>query len=183
LKTITIFFLDTFSVTGTIYGVIGALSLSLLAIYTKKVLPMINYESWLLNFYIKFYTSLLLIPIIFTSGDNDKIRNYKEVDKGWFWALMILSGFCSLGVGVLSIIQIKLTSALTHIISSLGKGCLITVLATHFYNESKSSLWWLSNIVVTIGILMYTTVKQFEMQKEHRKIQECDKENHKINLV
>ncbi|CAG9822161.1 unnamed protein product [Phaedon cochleariae] len=60
------------------------------------------------------------------------------------------------------------TSALTHNISGTAKACAQTVLATYWYQETKSLLWWCSNLIVLIGSACYTWVKQIDMERRHR---------------
>lgn len=57
---------------------------------------------------------------------------------------------------------------MTHNISGTAKASVQTVIATNWNNESKSNLWWLSNIVVLGGSAAYARVKQLEMEKQHR---------------
>ena len=60
--------------------------------------------------------------------------------------------------------QIKVTSPLTHNISGTAKAAAQTVLATHWFAETKSSLWWFSNMVVLGGSMAYARVRQLEMK-------------------
>ena len=71
-------------------------------------------------------------------------------------------------------LQIKVTSPLTHNISGASttfveiksnalfstsgtaKAAAQTVLATQWFNETKSALWWTSNLVVLGGSMAYT---------------------------
>lgn len=66
-------------------------------------------------------------------------------------------------------IYLKVTSPLTHNISGTAKACAQTVIATQWYNETKSVLWWTSNIVVLVASGAYTRVKQLEMQRQHNR--------------
>lgn len=66
-------------------------------------------------------------------------------------------------------IYLKVTSPLTHNISGTAKACAQTVIATQWYNETKSVLWWTSNIVVLVASAAYTRVKQLEMQRQHNR--------------
>lgn len=61
----------------------------------------------------------------------------------------------------------QVTSPLTHNISGTAKACFQTVIATQWYGEIKSGLWWLSNLTVLAGSMFYTYVKQQEMKKEY----------------
>lgn len=63
----------------------------------------------------------------------------------------------------------QITSPLTHNISGTAKACAQTVIATQWYNENKSPLWWTSNFVVLGASAAYTRVKQLEMQRQHNR--------------
>ncbi|KAJ3626809.1 hypothetical protein MTP99_017277 [Tenebrio molitor] len=65
-------------------------------------------------------------------------------------------------------LQIKYTSALTHNISGTAKACAQTVLATYWYQETKSIIWWCSNFVVLFGSAGYARVKQLDMERKHK---------------
>ena len=45
-----------------------------------------------------------------------------------------------------------------------AKAAAQTVLATYWYDQSKSFMWWLSNFVVLGGSMAYTRVRQVEMK-------------------
>lgn len=60
----------------------------------------------------------------------------------------------------------KVTSPLTHNISGTAKAAAQTVIATIYYHDIKSYLWWFSNVVVLLGSAAYTQVKRMEMVKD-----------------
>lgn len=68
----------------------------------------------------------------------------------------------------------QVTSPLTHNISGTAKACVQTVLATYWFSETKSLLWWFSNWVVLGGSTAYARVRQKEMEYQQRpeKLQE-----------
>lgn len=84
---------------------------------------------------------------------------------------MLLSGLFGFLIQFSSVLQIKLTSPLTHNISGTVKSCLQTVIAVIYFNQVKSFLWWLSNCLVIIGSLIYTRLKQVEMKQSFLKDQ------------
>lgn len=65
---------------------------------------------------------------------------------------------------------LQVTSPLTHNISGTAKSCFQTVLASFWYNQWKSNMWWFSNFVVLGGSAAYTIVKNREMEKKYRPI-------------
>uniref|UniRef100_A0A1Q3FB01 Putative gdp-fucose transporter n=1 Tax=Culex tarsalis TaxID=7177 RepID=A0A1Q3FB01_CULTA len=159
---------DSFSLIGTIFGVLGSLSLSLYSIYTKRTLQHVNQEVWLLSYYNNVYSAVIFIPLMLINGELSVVLNYKNLGEPWFWGVMTVGGFCGFAIGYVTALQIKVTSPLTHNISGTAKACAQTVIATSWYNEAKSLLWWTSNVVVLVGSALYTRVKQLEMDQRHR---------------
>lgn len=155
----------TFSLKGTIYGVLGSLSLSFYSIYTKKVLPEINNTVILLSFYNNLYSSILLIPLIFLNGEYANLRAYNFNDS-YFWVLTVIGGTFGFLIGFVTALQIQVTSPLTHNISGTAKACAQTVVATYYYNEGKPLLWWFSNFVILMGSAAYARVKHMEMAQK-----------------
>ena len=84
-----------------------------------------------------------------------------------FWIIMFMSGVFGFAIGYVTGLQIQVTSPLTHNISGTAKAAAQTVLATVYYHEVKSSLWWMSNFVVLFGSAAYTQVKRMEMKQKH----------------
>uniref|UniRef100_A0A182MRR5 Sugar phosphate transporter domain-containing protein n=1 Tax=Anopheles culicifacies TaxID=139723 RepID=A0A182MRR5_9DIPT len=159
---------ESFSLIGTIFGVIGSLSLSLYSIYTKRTLQHVNQEVWLLSYYNNVYSAVLFIPLMIINGEVQELLNYKHLAEAWFWGVMMIGGICGFAIGFVTTMQIKVTSPLTHNISGTAKACAQTVIATSWYQETKSFLWWTSNVVVLLGSAFYTRVKQIEMDQLHR---------------
>ncbi|XP_034825345.1 GDP-fucose transporter 1 [Maniola hyperantus] len=161
--------LGSFSLLGTIYGVAGSLMLSLYSIYTKKVLPNVNQEVWLLSYYNNAYSIIIFLPLIIINGELSVLWNYNNFDSTFFWVQMVIGGVCGFAIGYVTSLQIKVTSPLTHNISGTAKACAQTVIATQWYNESKNTLWWTSNIIVLGSSALYARFKQQEMEEQSRK--------------
>ncbi|XP_037949877.1 GDP-fucose transporter 1 [Teleopsis dalmanni] len=160
---------DSFSWRGTVFGVLGSLSLALYSIRTKTTLAHVNQEIWLLSYYNNFYSCLLFLPLIILNGELEAIITYKDLFAPWFVAAMIVGGICGFAIGFVTALQIKVTSPLTHNISGTAKACAQTIIATQWFNESKSFLWWVSNVIVLLASAAYTRVKQLEMQWAHNR--------------
>ncbi|KAK6633611.1 hypothetical protein RUM44_004218 [Polyplax serrata] len=155
----------SFSLLGTIFGVLSSLSLSLYSIFTKKVLQDIDNQIILLSYYNNLYSSILYMPLIFLNGEYETIAKFNFHDP-FFWVLIVIGGTFGFLIGFVTALQIQVTSPLTHNISGTAKACAQTVVATYWYNEVKSLLWWLSNFVVLLGSAAYARVKQLEMTQK-----------------
>uniref|UniRef100_A0A1A9WY54 Sugar phosphate transporter domain-containing protein n=1 Tax=Glossina brevipalpis TaxID=37001 RepID=A0A1A9WY54_9MUSC len=159
----------SFSLQGTIFGVLGSLALALYSIQTKTSLQYVNQEVWLLSYYNNLYSSLLFLPLIILNGELEAIITYKSLYELWFVITMITGGLCGFAIGFVTTLQIKVTSPLTHNISGTAKACAQTVIATHWYQDKKSLLWWASNAIVLLASAAYTRVKQLEMQRQYNR--------------
>jgi solute carrier family 35 (GDP-fucose transporter), member C1 len=166
---------ETFSLIGTVFGIVGSMSLSMYSIYTKKTLPHVNGEVWLLSYYNNVYSCFLFLPLIIFNGELTEVVNYQYIGEPWFWGAMTVGGVCGFLIGYVTTLQIKVTSPLTHNISGTAKACAQTVMATSWFNEVKSFLWWTSNVVVLVGSFAYARVKQVEMANRHRQAQNTQK--------
>jgi len=154
----------SFSLTGTIYGVLASLFVSLYSIYTKKVLPVVDGNIWSLTFYNNVNACFLFLPLMAISGEFGAVMSFDQILDSEFWLRMTIAGLLGFAIGYVTGLQIKVTSPLTHNISGTAKAAAQTVLATYWWAESKSVLWWTSNMVVLGGSLAYTRVKQLEMK-------------------
>lgn len=153
----------TLSISGTIYGVLASLFVSLYAIYIKKVLPEVNNSVWLLTLYNNINAIILFIPMMVVFGEIPIVIHYENIFSETFWLPMTLAGIFGFAIGYVTGLQVKVTSPLTHNISGTAKAAAQTVMATQWNGEIKTSLWWLSNFVVLAGSAAYARVRQLEM--------------------
>jgi len=136
------------SLSGTIYGVLASVFVSLYAIYIKRILPVVDNNVWLLTFYNNVNAMLLFLPMMLVFGEFPVILGFEGLFSPTFWLLMTLGGVFGCGIGYVTGLQVKVTSPLTHNISGTAKAAAQTVLATHVNSEIKSFWWWVSNFVV-----------------------------------
>lgn len=156
------------SISGTIYGVLASLFVSLNSIYTKKVLPFVDQSIWLLGYYNNLNACLLFLPLMLLNGELPTLMAFEGYSNLTFWTMMVAGGVFGFAIGYVTGLQIQVTSPLTHNISGTAKACAQTVLATYWYSEVKPFLWWISNWVVLFGSAAYTRVRQQEMEKNYK---------------
>ncbi|XP_038620772.1 GDP-fucose transporter 1 isoform X1 [Tachyglossus aculeatus] len=155
----------TLSWTGTLFGVLASLCVSLNAILTKKVLPAVDGSIWRLTFYNNVNACILFLPLLLLLGELHTLAAFDKLTSAHFWGMMTLGGLFGFAIGYVTGLQIKFTSPLTHNVSGTAKACAQTVLAVLTYEETKSFLWWTSNLMVLGGSSAYTWVKGLEMKK------------------
>ncbi|XP_075261384.1 GDP-fucose transporter 1-like isoform X2 [Convolutriloba macropyga] len=152
---------------GVLCGVLASSCVALNAIFTKRVLPIVDNSVWLLTYYNNINACFLFLPLILMNGEIGTLISFPYIGFISFWAAMNFSGVLGISIAYVTGLQIQVTSPLTHNISGTAKACVQTVLACLFFQQSKSYLWWLSNGMALVGTGGYTRVKQLEMKKQH----------------
>jgi len=156
---------SSLSMWGIFFGITSSLFVAANAIYTKKVLPVVEENIWQLSLYNNVNASFLFLPLILMAGETQNVISSEEIFSGWFWFTMFAGGVFGFAIGYVTGLQIQVTSPLTHSVSGTAKAAAQTVLATQLASESHSMMWWLSNALVLIGSMGYTRSKQLEMEK------------------
>lgn len=159
--------MGSLSIFGVTCGVLASATLSMYSIYTKKMLPLVGDSVSLLTYYNNVNALLLFFPLMILFGEVPVVYHFKFLGDPFFWCLMVLSGIFGFLIAYVTMLQIQVTSPLTHNVSGTAKACTQTVLAVVWFSELKSILWWVSNGLVLLGSAAYTRVRQLEMLKHH----------------
>lgn len=163
---------------GILFGVLASLCVSLNAIFTKKVLPVVDSNIWRLQLYNNFNAVFLFLPLMGICGEVQVIHGFHMLKSMYFWGMMVLGGLFGIAIGYVTGLQIKVTSPLTHNVSGTAKACAQTILSVTVNHEIKTALWWFSNALVLGGSTAYTFVKHSEMKVEHNnKVEQSHKGN------
>jgi len=149
---------------GVFFGISASICVALNSIFVKKFLPIVDRNEWKLTLYNNFNASFIFLVVIILSGETTEVLNFEQLYNSRFWFMMTLGGLFGVAIAIVTTLQIKFTSPLTHNVSGTAKACAQTALATNYYGEVKSGAWWLSNFMVLGGSLLYTYVKRSEME-------------------
>lgn len=155
---------ENLSILGVVSGVLASLCVALYAIFTKRVLPNVDNNIWRLQYYNNLNALLLLLPLIFMTGEFSALKVFPYWTSSYFWLLLIVAGVFGIAIGYVTALQIQVTSPLTHNVSGTAKACAQTILACVVYSEMKSFWWWVSNVMVLGGSSAYTYVRMLEMK-------------------
>lgn len=156
-----------FSLIGTLFGVTSSVFVSLNSILTKKNMDAVGGNEWALAGYNNLNALLLFIPIIPLSGETAVIsRHWYLFFSGHYWTLMTLGGMFGFAIGIVTIMQIKVTSALTHNISGTAKACVQTVLALMLWRNQTNATNMAGVLMVLLGSAAYSYVRTGEMEAE-----------------
>ena len=82
----------SFSLSGTIYGVLASLFVSLFSIFTKKILPVVDGNIWALTFYNNVNACVLFLPLMIMFGELPIVFNFQFLNSLNFWFLMTVGG-------------------------------------------------------------------------------------------
>ena len=151
-----------FSILGTCAGVLSSLFVSLNSIFTKKVLPVVDDNHWKLTFYNNVNASFLFLPLIFIFEGEVIKRSMEQLTSGVFWSAMSVAGFFGFSIGIVTVLQIKATSPLTHNISGTAKAAIQSLMAFYLWGNQPTVLGVLGIFTVLGGSLLYTFIRMGE---------------------
>ena len=158
-----------FSMMGTIFGIGSSVFVSLNSIYTKKTLPAVDDDHWKLTFYNNANACILFLPIIlvFESGTIYAALG-QQLSSSIFWVSMLVAGIFGFSIGIITVLQIKATSPLTHNISGTAKAAVQSMMAFAIWRNQATFLSILGIFTVLGGSLAYTFVKLSETGRRKR---------------
>ena len=151
-----------FSLIGTIAGVCSSLFVSLNSIYTKKMLPVVDDNHWRLTFYNNVNACFLFLPLILYFEAAIIMEHSAKLASGLFWSAMTCAGFFGFSIGIVTVLQIKATSPLTHNISGTAKAALQSLMAFAIWGNPATVMGIVGIFTVLGGSLLYTVVKMNE---------------------
>jgi GDP-fucose transporter C1 len=154
-----------FSLKGTIAGVASSLFVSLNSIYTKKVLPAVDNDHWKLTFYNNVNACILFLPLIIYFELPIIIGAFnQQLASGVFWGAMTVAGFFGFSIGIVTVLQIKATSPLSHNISGTAKAAVQSMMAFYVWGNQPTFMGILGIFTVLGGSLSYAVVKMKETE-------------------
>ncbi|GKZ01417.1 hypothetical protein MPSEU_001092500 [Mayamaea pseudoterrestris] len=164
-----------FSLWGTISGVLSSLFVSLNSIYTKKVLPVVENDHWKLTYYNNINACILFIPLMLIFEHDAILAGFtKQFMSPIFWSAMAVAGVFGFSIGIVTVLQIKATSPLTHNISGTAKAGVQSIMAFYIWKNQPTFLGVVSIFVVLGGSLAYTLVKMAEGKSAAQALHKSD---------
>ena len=145
-----------FSLLGTSFGVLSSIFVSLSSVYTAKVLPAVNNDKSLLIFYNNLNACALLLPLVCLSEFHVIYTNTAKLLSLQFWAAMVIASVLGFSVALVTVLQIKFTSPLTHNISGTAKAAVQSLLAFYLWGNPATWFSLLGLGLVLLGSAAYT---------------------------
>ena len=155
-----------FTMLGTAFGICSSLFVSLNSIFTKKVLPAVDDDHWKLTFYNNVNACVLFMPLIAYYEARVIVGALgKQMLSPMFWGAMMVAGFFGFSIGIVTVMQIKATSPLSHNISGTAKAAVQSMMAFYIWKNPATVMGVAGMFVVLGGSLLYTIAKMREGKK------------------
>ncbi|QRV95555.1 GDP-fucose transporter 1 [Ceratobasidium sp. AG-Ba] len=162
------------STIGIFFGVLSSFTTALLAVVIKSCLPVVGNSALDLAWYNNLLSAFALAPLIVLAGEGPDVLEllfspkatdafqtfvYGSAITGLFGFLINIAGFMS----------IKVTSPITHMVSSAVKGVLQSILGVWFFSDVISSGRATSIALILFGSIYYTWVKNQEVVEREKR--------------
>lgn len=169
-----------FHLFGTVCGVIASLFVSLNGIFTAKILPKVDGDKNRLLFYNNFNASMLFIPLILFFESSTIMENSSLLFSLTFWVFMTVTGAMGFAIGLVTVMQIKATSPLTHNISGTAKAAAQSMLAFYIWQNPVTVKGLLGIALVLGGSGLYTWVKMTSNDGQAKKMEPSTGKSDKV---
>jgi GDP-fucose transporter C1 len=147
------------SLLGTTAGVLASVFVSLNSIFTSKVLPKVDNDKSLLLYYNNLNAGILFLPLIVLFESHVIMANASKLVSLLFWVAMTITGAMGFAIGLVTVMQVKATSPLTHNISGTAKAGVQSLLAFYLWGNEATFKGVLGIFLVLFGSGLYTWVQ------------------------
>lgn len=125
-----------FTKIGTAFGICSSLFVSLNSIFTKKVLPVVDNDHWKLTFYNNVNACILFMPLMAYFEAHTLVAALgNQMLSPLFWGAMMTAGIFGFSIGIVTVLQIKATSPLSHNISGTAKAAVQSIMALYIWKN------------------------------------------------
>jgi len=172
------------SVVGVSFGVASSAITALHSVVIKQSLSVVNGSALALSWYTNLLSAIALAPILILAGEGpdvlkllfDVTELLAEPDtmsplKTFIWGSLI-TGVIGFLMSIASLLSIKVTSPITHMVSSAVRGVAGSLLAMKLFHEIITTGRASSIGTILLGSILYTWVKHQESQPSKREISE-----------
>ena len=131
------------------------------------MLPKVDGDKSLLLYYNNVNGSVLFLPLIFLYEYSFLWENFDKFLSCSFWLTMIFTGIMGYAIGLVTVMQVKYTSPLTHNISGTAKAALQSLLAFYIWGNEATYEGVLGILFVIIGSGLYTWVQMVSRSSDN----------------
>jgi len=164
------------SYVGVGFGVASSAITAIHSVVIKKSLNVVNGSALLLSWYTNVLSAIILLPLCLIAGEGPGIMTLffgsaEQVKEGAISALTkftwgsIITGVLGFLMSIASLLSIKVTSPITHMISSAVRGVAASLLGHWLFQDVISTGRATSIGTILLGSFYYTWVKDQETRK------------------
>jgi len=155
-----------FTFIGIVFGLLSSVVTACHVVIIKRSLGVLNNSALDLAWYSNVLTALVLLPGVFLVGEwpelVDLFTNAPAVKFHTFVWGCALTGFIGFLISVAGILSVKITSPITHMVSSAVRGVGATLLGLWLFQDVITVQRALSILAILAGSLWYTWIKHQE---------------------
>ncbi|KAG2134119.1 hypothetical protein DEU56DRAFT_412927 [Suillus clintonianus] len=164
-------------IAGVGYGVASSAITAVHSVVIKKSLDIVKGSAMNLSWYTNLLSAIVMIPIIIFAGEVPAITDLffgpvgvvpKEGELSDFQTFIwgsFITGALGFMMSLASLLSIKVTSPITHMVSSAVRGVAASLLAMWLFGDIISSGRASSIAIILLGSMYYTWVKHVESQQ------------------
>ncbi|CAH1760428.1 1135_t:CDS:2 [Entrophospora sp. SA101] len=165
------------SLLGVFYGVFSSITTALHAIVIKKSLVITKENTMDLVYYNNLLSFVCFIPLILLTGEERQIYQMSFDSLHTFLIGIVITGFFGFLINIAGFLQIKVTSPMSHMISSAFRGVIQTVLGATIFSDILTIGRVISIGIILLGSCLYIWIKDYEseqIEKNQRQVEEID---------
>jgi len=167
-------FLDGTSVSlvGVSFGVVSSLITAVHSVVIKKSLEVVKGSTLHLSWYTNLLSAVVLLPIVVLVGELPGVLEIlfgpNEAPVGEMSTLAtfilgsVITGVFGFLMSIASLLSIKVTSPITHMVSSAVRGVAVSLLGMRFFREVITGGRASSIGIILLGSIYYTWIKHLE---------------------
>ncbi|KAM6501129.1 hypothetical protein JOM56_004143 [Amanita muscaria] len=164
------------SLLGVFFGVTSSAITSVHSVIIKRSLNIVNGSALLLSWYQNAMSAVFLAPIVILAGEGPSVlKMFFDVDEllqepenlsslKTFLGGTAITGTLGFLMSIASLLSIKVTSPITHMISSAVRGVAASFLGMWLFHDIITTGRATSIAVILLGSVYYTWVKHQESQ-------------------
>ncbi|GLB39758.1 putative triose-phosphate Transporter family protein [Lyophyllum shimeji] len=171
-------FLDgtSVSILGVAFGVASSVITATHSVVIKQSLSVVDGSALLLSWYTNLWSAIILLPLCVLFGEGAGIMALFGGDTAankdgsmsalstFLWGSMI-TGILGFLMSIASLLSIKVTSPITHMVSSAVRGVAASLLGVWLFHDVITTGRASSIATILLGSFYYTWVKHQESQK------------------
>jgi len=149
---------------GIALGILSSMTTSVHAIVVKRSLSVTS-SPIELAYYNNLFSAIFLLPLIPFTSEIASVRALVSTggpDLQTFLLGALITGLFGFLISLAGFLSIKITSPVTHMVSSAVRGVLQTILGTVLFGDLISANRLISIMVILGGSLAYTAIKDQE---------------------